>query len=114
MKNTFTVLTILFTVSLMVFLNPLNSNISAQQGNESLPPASQQPSPFAEEQLQRAQNQTQLALEEIQSNQGNESLPPASQQPSPFAEEQLQRAQNQTQLAQEQAQTQQNTNLTGQ
>ena len=45
----------MFTISLMVFLNPLNSNVSAQQGNESLPPASQQPSPYAEEQLQRAQ-----------------------------------------------------------
>jgi hypothetical protein len=53
----------------MVFLNPLYSNISAQQGNESLPPASQQPSSFAEEQLQRAQNQTQLAQEQAQTQQ---------------------------------------------
>jgi hypothetical protein len=113
MKNVLSVLTIMLTISLMVFLNPINSNISAQQGNESLPEASQQPAPFAEEQLQRAQNQVQLAQEEIQSNQGNESLPEASQQPAPFAEEQLQRAQNQVQLAQQQTQTQQNTSLTG-
>ena len=97
----------------MVFMNPINSNISAQQGNESLPEASQQPSPLAEEQLKRAQNQVQLAKEEIQSNQGNESLPEASQQPTPFVEEQFQRAQNQVQLAQQQTQAQQNTSLTG-
>jgi len=97
----------------MAFLNPMYSNISAQQGNESLPEASQQPSPLAGEQLQRAQNQVQLAQEEIQSSQGNESLPEASQQPSPLAGEQLQRAQNQVQLAQQQTLTQQNTSLTG-
>ncbi|HKR74224.1 MAG TPA: hypothetical protein VJR94_08945 [Candidatus Nitrosocosmicus sp.] len=94
-------------------MNPINSNISAQQGNESLPEGSHQPSPLAEEQLKRAQNQVQLAKEEIQSNQGNESLPEASQQPSPFIEEQFQRAQNQVQLAQQQTQAQQNTSLTG-
>jgi hypothetical protein len=69
MKNTFTFLAIMLTISLMVFVNPINSYTSAQQGNESLPPESQQPAPFAEEQLQRAQNQVQLAQEQAQTTQ---------------------------------------------
>ncbi len=114
MNKTKSVLAIMLTFSLMAVLIPLSSNTSAQQGNESLPEASQQPSPFAGEQLQRAQNQVQLAQQQIQSTQGNESLPEASQQPSPFAGEQLQRAQNQVQLAQQQTLTQENTSLTDQ
>lgn len=64
MTKTKSILAVILTASLMAFLNPMYSNISAQQGNESLPEASQQPSPLAGEQLQRAQNQVQLAQQQ--------------------------------------------------
>jgi cytoskeletal protein RodZ len=96
MIKSITLLVILSAIGLTVFLGPMNIYTSAQQNNQTNQTnttSAQQPDLSNPDQIQRTQNQVQLAEEQIQTEQrGNNSLPEQSQQSDPLAEKQLETA----------------------